>query len=276
MEEVKLYARRIKNLKDNKQTLFGVVWGQYSSGLQEVIKGDDDYEVSASTFDVIWLLEKGKLVSSVIDQKSNKYLTFFQAMSAMCNIRQGPNESNDSYRKRVDSAALTLSLVGGKNVFYSEEISDALDPEKPGKEEICAEEEKLKAMIMIIRSDPGRYASLQESLIEDMYKGRDEFPQTKTAAYDLLQHINNDILQEISARQKNSNKSSSWFRRNKRSTNVSFTQKGEKCEIVPGTDGKVHADIQCHNCNLYGHYSNQCHHKKKVLLAHFTLAQKNL
>ena len=57
---------------------------------------------------------------------------------------------------------------------------------------------------------------------------------------------------------------------------MSFTQKGKTSELVPGRDGKVHKEIECHNCHQIGHYANQCPHKKKITLAQFTLAQNKL
>ena len=51
---------------------------------------------------------------------------------------------------------------------------------------------------MIIRSDYIRYGDLQESLLEGMHKGQDEFPETVVDAYDLLQRIINDIYQSQS------------------------------------------------------------------------------
>ena len=100
MEEVKLHAKRTKNLKDNKQILFRVVWGQFSLGLQQVVKGSKDYSVSAAAFDIIWLLVKGKLDSSGIDEKSKKYMTLFQDMSVMCTLG------------RVQRSQMTLSKKG--------------------------------------------------------------------------------------------------------------------------------------------------------------------
>ena len=42
-EEVKAFVNCLKTLRDNKQTLFGLIWGQLSSGLQEALKGEDEY-----------------------------------------------------------------------------------------------------------------------------------------------------------------------------------------------------------------------------------------
>ena len=48
-EQVKKHINRLTTLENNKETLYGVVWGQCTSGLQEVLKGDDDLSSSTST-----------------------------------------------------------------------------------------------------------------------------------------------------------------------------------------------------------------------------------
>ena len=275
-EEVKRHVKRLNNLRNNKETIYGLVWGQCSTGLQAAIKADSDYEAEAKQFNCVWLLERAKLISSGVDEKANKYCTLLKALTTMCTVRQGPNESNDSFRKRIDSVVLTISLIGGTDYLYSREISAAMDPDEPGAEEIEAEEQKMKAMLMILRADQGRFGELQDSLFEGMYKGRDEFPRTLMDAYDLLQRVSNDLYQKNMQSQSKAGRRS-IFCRLKKIGDVSFTQKGMNSELVPGRDGKVHAGIVCHNCNKEGHYSNQCpHSKKKVALAHFTLAQNKL
>ena len=273
-EQVKTHIKRLVNLKNNKETLYGIMWGQLSSGLQEAIKAESDYEVKLKVFDSAWLLEKSKLISSGVDEKANKYLSLLKAITTMVNIRQGQNESNDSFRKRIDSVAMTVTLIGGDKMLYSGEIANVNDPDKPTKDELKTEVQRIKAMLMIIRSDYIRYGDLQESLLEGMHKGRDEFPKTVVDAYDLLQRISNNIYQSPAANQTKQKRF--LFRRNKQSTNLSFTQKGKTCELVPGRDGKVHDDIECHNCHQMGHYTNQCPHKKKIALAQFTLTQNKL
>ena len=276
-EEVKRHVKRITNLKNNKETLYGVVWGQCSAGLQEAIKADDDFEAESADFNVVWLLERAELISSGVDEKGNKYCTLLKALTAMCTIRQGQNESNDSFRKRVDSIVLTVNLIGGEYYLYSLEISSASNPTAPTVAEINEEHQKLKAMLMILRSDPIRYGNLQDSLFEGMCKGRDEFLTTVVQAYKLLQRISNDIYQnEVKNKFKTTRKSIFSRKKPHGVGNVSFTQKDVTCTLVPGKDGKVHEVIQCHNCHNMGHYANQCTKKKKVTLAQFTLTQNKL
>ena len=108
LERCKTYMRRLETLENNKQTLYGLIWGQCSHGLQEVVKADDDYKKKAKDFDCAWLLEKLNLVSAGVDKKANKYSTLVRAITAFVTIRQGQSESNDSFRKRIETNTVTL------------------------------------------------------------------------------------------------------------------------------------------------------------------------
>ena len=191
-EEIKKHINRLTTLDNNKETLYGLIWGQCSHGMHEVIKADEDYELKNALFDCIWLLEKVKLILAGVDSRANKYCTLIQALTYFCLTKQGANESNDSYRKRIDAATLTLSLAGGEHMLYSPILIEAKIPNAPSETELAVEENKLKAVLMILNSDSNRYTTLVESLFEGVYKGRDEFPTTVTAAYELLQHISID------------------------------------------------------------------------------------
>ena len=181
-EEVKKHIKRLTNLDNNKETLYGIVWGQCSVALQEVMKTDSDFISKDSDFDCIWLLKKCKMISSGIDNKGNKHNTLLKAILQLCNIKQQSHESNDSFRTRLDASVLTLELAGGKHVLCSDVLLKAKDVTNPTTEEIKAEENKLKAMLMIIRSDTTLYSALHTSLEDGIFLGRDEYPITVTAA----------------------------------------------------------------------------------------------
>ena len=163
-EDVKKHIKRLTTLDNNKETLYGLIWGQCSHGMHEVIQADDDYILRDALFDCIWLLEKVKLISAGVDAKANKHCTLIQALTSFCLTRQGQMESNDSYRKRIDSATLTLSLARGEHILYSPLLIDVVDKNKPTESELTAEENKLKAMLMILNADPARFTNLKESL----------------------------------------------------------------------------------------------------------------
>ena len=269
-EEVKLHIKRLQVLQRNQDKLYAIVWGQLSHALQEVIKGDDDFIFKDSSFDCVWVLQKAKLVSAGVDGKANKHYTFVLALTSFCTIQQGATESNDSFRKRVESSALTLGLAGGAHVFCSPKLVETENEDNVTETEVKVEVEKVKAMVMLLKADPVRYGTLQEDLCLSVYKGRDEFPTTLTATYDLLQHTSGKLGKVKTALSERLSKFK--FRRKK---NVTFVQSDKSA--VAGKDGKMYDHITCHNCNTPGHYSNQCPAKKdKVTLAHFSLTQKKL
>ena len=271
-EKVKQYIKRLNSLDSNKKKLYALIWGQITTGLQEALKGEDEFSFKDSSFDCIWLLEKVKLVSSGIDTKANKYCTLVQALTSFCTIRQGATESNDSFRKRIDSSALTLSLSGGNHMLWSPELIRPADSSGiPTDIEVDKEMATFKAMVMILRADAGRFSELQATLFEGVYKGRDEFPITVTAAYDLLQHISGDITSYTTPLRNGRSR----FRRNRRLANFTFTQTSDP-KVVPGNDSRVYPHITCRNCHLPGHYANQCPSKKNITLAHFSLTQKKM
>ena len=195
------------------------------------------------------------------------------ALSSLCSLQQGPTESNNSFRKKIDVSALTLDLAGGSHVLCSPDLILADDENNITEKEMHNEMEKVKAMILFLRTDSVRYGGLHDDLCQSVYRGMDEFLTTVTAAYDLLQHTSG----KVGANKSNFQDRLSKFRfRRGGKRNFTFVQSSNS-EAVPGKDGKLYTHITCHNCNTPGHYSNQCPVKKdRVTLAHFSLTQKKL
>ena len=158
---MKQHIKRVLTLKNNKETLYGVLWGQFSHGLQESLKTEEVFEAKSKDFDCVWLLEKAKLVSSGVDSRANKHATLVKALTSLCNIKQGSSETNDSYRKRINAYALTLKLAGGEHVLWSPTLIEKTDKTKPPTDDDKKKEiEKFKAMLMILCADSGRYGHL--------------------------------------------------------------------------------------------------------------------
>ena len=93
----------------------------------------------------------------------------------------------------MDASALTLDLAGGSHVLCSPDIIIAKDKNVITAKEVDVGVEKVKAMIIFLKADPVRYGSLHDNLCQSVYRGRDEFPTTVTATYDLLQHTSGKI-----------------------------------------------------------------------------------
>ena len=128
--------------------LYGLLWGQYSSALQATIKGINEYEDKSDNFDLIWLLIEIKKAISVIDLKANPRLTLHEAVSTVYKMKQGETETIYNYLERFKSNIMTVELTGGKDFFCSKGIMTN-DDDDPTDDEIKAEEDKMKAILLL-------------------------------------------------------------------------------------------------------------------------------
>ena len=166
--------------------LYKLIWGQTTSALQATIKSEADYELKSNAYDPIWLMKSLKTLIAGIDKKGNKQSNLFDALYLFMTMKQGKEESCDSFQRRQVTSFQTLELAGGRNILSNTKIIEAVDLDNPTKEEIAAEEQKFLAMHTVKRSDPVRFGKLLESLQDGTNKGRDEYPKTNSEALDLL------------------------------------------------------------------------------------------
>ena len=66
---------------------------------------------------MIWLLEQIQSVTSGVDVKSNAHVVLYDAMSALFNMRQQADESNDRYTERFKANVQTVDLAKGGHTF---------------------------------------------------------------------------------------------------------------------------------------------------------------
>ena len=108
-EQIKMYMKRLTTLESNQLKLYALLWGQLSEGLKQAVQGEDDFDSKSESFDCIWLLEKVKLLSAGVNSKINAHCSYLQALTHFCTMRQGGQETNESFKKRVNATAKTVS-----------------------------------------------------------------------------------------------------------------------------------------------------------------------
>jgi len=155
---------------------------------------------------------------------------------------KGNTESNDNYLMRCDSHAQNLDLAGSTHIFCSPTILGKLINEVSNKEnkEMM---KRFKAMCFILRLDDSWYSELLEDL-KKCFRGRDEYPQSISAAYKLLICTCYQIGYV--------NRKSPWpcYRENGKE-NFNFTQQGGNSaqnnyqELILGRDGVLHESTTC-------------------------------
>ena len=79
----------------------------------------------------------------------------------------------------------TLNIAGGEHLLVSKEMLGK-DYFALIVEERNTAKDKLMAVCFILRSNEGRYKKLLEDLKSSANRGRDEYPETFTSAFDLL------------------------------------------------------------------------------------------
>ena len=123
-------------------------------------------------------------------------------------------------------------------------------------------------MCFLIQSEKKRYGELLEHLNKGSYKGRDEFPDTVTGAYELLIRtsiyirISTCQINRFSSRTKYCGRFSFIFAQNGRRENLrKHKYQGNTValrDVLKGGDGVTQYEIKCYGCQTLGHYNYQC------------------
>ena len=71
-QEIKQFVCKKQTLKNNINKIYAIVWGQCISGVQSVLKGEEDFEKRKEDVDCLWLLKSIKKITAGIDNKDNK------------------------------------------------------------------------------------------------------------------------------------------------------------------------------------------------------------
>ena len=288
-EEVKEYVRQLTGLKSNLKSIHSLIFGNCTDGVQAMLKADKDYETKAKDFDCSWILTKVKVITSGLDTKVNLRVSLHSVLMNFIVMRQYSDESNDAYLTRFKSIVETLKIAGGEHVLVSPKLmGKTIDMASPS--EINAEKEHFLAICFIVRSDEGRYKKLLDDLKSSANRGRDEYPNTLTAAFDLLVRESGEY--DTVKRQNNRFYRGRGGRGGRGRDSFMFAQSGRggqgtqtrtndnnSTEIVPGTDGATYNDVVCFGCGFKGHYRNQCPYAQRsgVISMHlgYDFAQQN-
>ena len=180
--KIKAYVAQEEQLRNNINKLYAVVWGQCTSSLQAVLKGNDEYEVKHKKRDVLWLFGQIKIVTAGIDNKSNKYMNLQTALLQLLTMRQGDTEANDKFLTRFKSNIQTVELAGGEQYLAPLKWIGEFHT----KNEFASEKERFMAMLFLGRCDLQRYSGVLERLQQQMNLGLDQYPVTVALAFDLL------------------------------------------------------------------------------------------
>ena len=264
LEKLKRYMVKTDEMLTNKRKLYDVIWGQCSEQLQAVIKYLDDYDNRENAKDITWLMDQLRRETVGIDSMGNKHVNLIKAMKLLLNMRQGQEENEDIYLKRMKANTESLKLAGGKHILTSPDLM-TIAGTTATDQETNVEIDKFMGILLLLNSDTQRYSDLQVELAQDAQLGNDNYPQTTASTYELMCRR--------SGRYDHFGRSGRGGRHGGRggrgrggrytsgrgNSGMQFTQTTipEGVTLIPGRDGSI-VNFQCYRCQDFGHLASNC------------------
>ena len=175
----------------------------------------------------------------------------YDSLVILYKMKQGQSELNNHYLERFKSNVTSVELTHGNQIFYSPGLT-GISLANATSEEITAEEERSKAIILLKNSDENRYQSLSNKLKENTFLDRDEYPTTISDMYELMVKTSST---QSSNNKNNNNKKHAVVLAQQRCTPSDDTS--DPRTLTPGTDGRTF-NVLCYRCNKWGHYASSC------------------
>lgn len=266
-KEVENWQKRCEVLKDNLHKIFGLIYDQCTDAVKAEIKVQrDDWQRKIQVSDCVWLLKVLKTVVSGIDEQSDPFDVLIQSLRDYLFVKQGEDENEDAFFKRLKTLEDSLVLCGGGYLLCPPDLcgtnsnGDVTNKTK----ESCRE--RFRAMVMMRGSNGKRYGNLLTEIRNGRDLGNDWWPKTSIDAYQLLSRRND--------KQRTNNRNPNGGGRGNPGggrghpggrgrgglhTDTQFLQDGESREIVQGLNGaRLLPTVKCNTCQQYGHLARDC------------------
>jgi hypothetical protein len=234
------HVKRITYLNENMKTLYSLVWGQCTDIMRQKIEANDAFGNISATGDGLGLLTALKGVAYQF--QGQKYLShaLHESMKRYYNCTQGKFVTTQAYLENFQNVIDVVVHSGGEiaghpgvstGIIAEKGLVKANMTEAQIEEVRTENSSRSTAMAFLLGCDRARYGRLIDDLENDFLQGRNNYPTTIAAAYNLL---------------------TNWKQENRygwrppSADGVSFTT----ADVGPGgkqpRTGKAH--ITCHRC----------------------------
>ena len=271
-EKVKRFVQRLDYLEDNVATLYAVIWGQCSDDMKARVKTHDNYKDATKKNNCVWLLGQIKAITLQFDSKKDSVLCILHARKNFANCRQQQGQSVEDYAETLTGWANTLKAQGD-NVSVNYDVIPMKDAD--GKERSTETRQKMAydltmARALVDGADQSRYGTLITELANQHAKGRSEYPINMVSAKSLLT-LYKTPTNAACANSGSNNPGGA----NRTTASASVTTSGttfaqraatgtspvptlDLGPLVPGTDGRTLAGLECWTCHREGHHRDEC------------------
>ena len=274
---IEMYIAREQAYEEAKSKLWEVIWYQCTKGLQTKLESDENFEEMSENNDCARLLRHIRMYMYTDDNNDYKPITFYNAKLNSMTCRQGTMESVNNYYTRLKGLIEVLEYHdcanGGKDkamVHYvmglaGEQVDK--DVHLPGEETydsyVDYARERFWESVLIKNSDNKRFGGLKRELANAYVKGRNDYPGTLLATYELLLKYNCEVKEkEIKPSNTSKTVSDSETESEKDTETNKFI---ETMTFANATLDKTGDDTEviCFNCGEKGHKSNNCNKPPK-------------
>ena len=247
---MQMALHRVATLDSNLESVYALIRGQCSKPIIEKIEAQHDYAVVHNNRNPIGLL---RLIQGVMFNYNSKQ---YRAASIIRIIKpqivtQSRYMSDSEYLEKFRTQLDVLKSAGGDICRHPGMITDELitlgvTAENATRQQLATcttnARERFEGALFLLKSNEQRYGRLVQELANDYNKGRDDYPKSLTAAYELMLH---DVRDQDSKPQPHGN------------DGLTF---GTVAQGVPGTDTQPNPrpDITCNRCGKCGHFANKC------------------
>jgi hypothetical protein len=269
---MKSYIKRTEMMESNVRAIYAIVWGQCSPMMQSKLESLDNYTKKNQECDCLWLLKEIQGITHRFEGTRDVFISIDDAWSNYYNYRQDGNQSLHEYLKDFQSLVQVLEHYGasiGSEKPYVKAITERITAENPNidpaseefkKKAATAARHRSIATAFLKRADRRRYGALWSELENSYTRGQDHYPVDLTNAYNVLLNYRAAPTPAPAPRQNRREGQAEEL------SGASFLQNKEKelsyyrgpPQPMPGTDGIMHDDVKCYNCNFKGHYANDC------------------
>jgi hypothetical protein len=189
------HVKRITYLNENMKTLYSLVWGQCTDIMRQKVEANDSFGHISATGDGLGLLTALKGVAYQF--QGQKYLShaLHESMKRYYNCTQGKFVTTQAYLENFQNVIDVVVHSGGEIAGHPG-VSTGIIAEKglvkANMTEVQIEEVRAEnssrstAMAFLLGCDRARYGRLIDDLENDFLQGRNNYPTTIAAAYNLL------------------------------------------------------------------------------------------
>ena len=253
-----MVLQRRSILDSNLRATYSLIKGQCSKPILEKVEAQHDYSGVQRDRDPIRLLVLIKDV--MFNYNSRKY----RAMSIIDAIKpgvvtQGRYMSVSDYLEKFRNQLDVLSSSGGNMCLHAGMTQDELtrmqaaDPPTLLELETAGRrgQRRFEGALFLAKSDPARYGRLVEDMANFYNLGTDTYPDSLTAAYELMLH---DVREHANRPHGHGNPGMAFTNAGSSNSTTGNTIVTAASDAQPNP----RPDVTCHKCGKVGHFSNRC------------------